>query len=167
MSKTIGSIAALALLATFIYGHAAGPDPRHTGAPGDDPLACATSGCHTGTTINGGGGNVAVSFQNGLTYTPGVQQTFSIVITDSKAVVYGFQMTARLESNLSNGQAGDFTAGPQQYVICDNNDFKGPVGCPGNAAIQFVEHNTPSRVNSFQVKWTPPATDAGPVHIYV
>src|ERR1700704_4368046 len=125
MSKTIAFIAALILLTTLIYGHASGPDPRHTGAPGDDPLACASTGCHTGTAINGGGGKVAVNFQNGLTYTPGVQQTFSLVVTDSKAKVYGFQMTARLESNLSNGQAGDFTAGAQQLVLCDNSSFKG------------------------------------------
>src|SRR5229473_7243371 len=105
MRRTIGSIAALALLATFIYGHAAGPDPRHTGAPGDDPLACATSGCHTGTPLNGGGGNVVVNFPNGLTYTPGVQQQLTIVITDPVAKAWGFQMTARLDSNLSKGQA--------------------------------------------------------------
>src|SRR5258706_9061383 len=128
MGKAIGFIAALVLLATLIYGHASGPDPRHTGAPGDDPLACASSGCHTGTAINGGGGKVAVNFQNGLTYTPGVQQTFSLVITDSKAKAYGFQMTARLESNLSNGQAGEFTAGAQQSVLFDNCSLQGNHG---------------------------------------
>jgi uncharacterized protein (TIGR03437 family) len=153
--------------AILLFAYATGPEPRHTAAPGDDPLACTSAGCHTGTALNGGGGKVEVSFPNGQTYSPGVAQTFTVTVTDAKAVVYGFQMTARLESNLTNGQAGDFTAGPQQYVICDNNDFKGPAGCPGNAAIQFVEHNTPSRTNSFQVKWTPPATNAGPVHIYV
>src|SRR5258706_16377553 len=128
MRKTIASIAALALLATFIYGHAAGPDPRHTGAPGDDPLECATSGCHTGTPINGGGGNGAVNFQNGLTYTPGVQQTFSLVFTDSKAKAYGFQMTARLESNLSNGQAGGFFAGGAQLGVFGNPRPQGRKG---------------------------------------
>src|SRR5258708_16509612 len=141
MRKTIGSIAALALLATFIYGHAAGPDPRHTGAPGDDPLACATSGCHTGTPINGGGGNVAVNFQNGLTYTPGVQQTFSLVVTDSKAKAYGFQMTARLESNLSNGQAGGFTPVPQQFVLCDNRSLQASKGTAQHLPAQFISHS--------------------------
>src|SRR6267154_2969042 len=167
MRKTIGSVAALALLATFIYWHAAGPDPRHTGAPGDDPLACATSGCHTGTPINGGGGNVAVNFQNGLTYTPGVQQTFSLVITDSKAKAYGFQMTARLESNLSNGQAGDFTAGSQQFVLCDNGSLKGTKGCPQNSPVQFIEHSAPFLSNTISITWTPPASNVGNVHIYV
>jgi len=167
MKKAIGFIAALILLATLIYGHASGPDPRHTGAPGDDPLACATAGCHTGTAINGGGGKAAINFQNGLTYTPGVQQTFSLVITDSKAKVYGFQMTARLESNLSNGQAGDFTAGAQQLVLCDNGSFKGSKGCPQNSTVQFIEHSAPFASNTISIAWTPPASNAGNVHIYV
>jgi len=167
MSKTIGFIAALILLATFIYGHAAGPDPRHTGAPGDDLLACASSGCHTGTPINGGGGKAAVNFQNGLTYTPGVQQTFSLVVTDSKAKAYGFQMTARLESNLSNGQAGDFTAAAQQLVLCDNGTLKGSKGCPQNSPVQFIEHSAPFSSNTISIVWTPPASDAGNVHIYL
>jgi len=167
MRKAIGSIAVLALLATFIYGHAAGPDPRHTGAPGDDPLACATSGCHTGTPINGGGGNVALNFQNGLTYTPGVQQTFSLVVTDSKAKAYGFQMTARLESNLSNGQAGDFTAGSQQLVLCDNGSLKGSKGCAQNSPVQFIEHSAPFSSNTISITWTPPGSNMGNVRIYV
>src|SRR5260370_24884547 len=167
MRKAIGSIAVLALLATFIYGHAAGPDARHTGGPGDDALACATSGCHTGPPINGGGGNVAVNFQNGLTYTPGVQQTFSLAVTDSKAKAYGFQMTARLESNLSNGQAGDFTAGPQQLVLCDNGSLKGSKGCAQNSPVQFIEHSAPFSSNTISITWTPPASNVGNVRIYV
>src|SRR5437660_9564891 len=106
------AIATIVPSAAIIYAYASGPDPRDTGAPGDDPKSCATSGCHTGTAINAGGGNVAVNFPNGLTYTPGVQYQLTIVITDPVAKTYGFQMTARLDSNLSNGQAGDFTAGP-------------------------------------------------------
>src|SRR5260221_13547185 len=100
MRKTIASIAALALLATFIYGHPAGPDPRHTGAPGDDPLGCATSGCHTGTPINGGGGSLPDNFQNRMTYTPGAHHTRRLAITHSQAQAHGFQKTPRLGSNL-------------------------------------------------------------------
>lgn len=166
-SKFLGAMSGMALFATLIYSYATGPDPRHTAAPGDDPLACATSGCHTGTALNGGGGNVVVNFQNGMTYTPGVQQTFSIVVTDSKAKAYGFQMTARLESDLSNGQAGDFTAGTGQIVLCDNASFKGSKGCPASAPVQFIEHSSPYLTNTVSVIWTPPASNAGNVHIYV
>ena len=61
MSKTnrlVATIACMALSAVLILAYATGPDPRHTGASGDDAQACATSGCHTGTALNGGGGNV-------------------------------------------------------------------------------------------------------------
>lgn len=170
MSKTnrfVATIAGVALSAALIIAHAAGPDPRYTAAPGDSPQACATSGCHTGTALNGGGGNVVVNFQNGQTYTPGGQQTFTIVITDSRARVYGFQMTARLESNLASGQAGDFTAGAQQIVLCDNGSLKGSRGCPTNSPVQFIEHGLPFNTNTISVQWTARATNVGNVHIYV
>lgn len=151
--------------AVLLYAYSNGPEPRHTGAPGDDKLACAS--CHEGTPLNGGGGRVVVNFANGQTYTPGASQTFTVVITDATARVYGFQMTARLESNLSNGQAGDFTSGAQQTVICEDGSLKGRLGCPANAPLQFIEHTDPLRSNTFSVSWTAPAANVGRVHIYV
>src|SRR5512133_2154236 len=120
MIKSRAGRAMLAVVpsAVLLYAYSTGPEPRHTGAPGDDKLACAS--CHEGTPLNGGGGRVVVNFANGQTYTPGAAQTFTIVITDAAARVYGFQMTARLESNLASGQAGDFTPGAQQTVICED-----------------------------------------------
>ncbi len=165
--KFITSIVGLASSAALIFGFATGPDPRETGAPGDDPLSCATSGCHSDSALNAGGGNVVVNFPNGPTYTPGVQQTLTIIITDSAAKAWGFQMTARLDSNLSNGQAGDFTAGAGQFVLCENSSFKGSKGCPANAPVQFVEHSNPFTTNTITITWTPPATDMGGIHIYV
>src|SRR5579871_445115 len=164
--KLVAVIFAAAVGGAIIYAHAAGPDPRHTAAPGDDPLACATAGCHTGTPLNGGGGNVQVQFANGRTYTPGVPQTFTIVITDSVARVYGFQMTARLESNLANGQAGNFTPGAHQIVICDDSSLATASGCP-TGQVEFIEHNLPFQSNTITVSWTPPSTNVGNVHIYV
>jgi uncharacterized protein (TIGR03437 family) len=166
-NKIIAAVAGLAASAALIHAYSSGPDPRYTGAPGDNPLACSTSGCHTGTDLNGGGGNVVVKFPDGLTYTPGKKQTFTIIITDSKAKIYGFQMTARLESDLANGQAGDFAAGVGQFVICDNGTFKGNLGCPKNNPVEFIEHSSPFQTNTILVTWTPPATDVGNIHIYV
>ena len=163
-TKHAAVLGGIAAGAAFLWARSAGPDPRHTGAPGDDPAACTSAGCHVGTRLNGGGGNVVVNFPNGLTYTPGSQQTFTIVVTDSAARVYGFQMTARLESDLSNGQAGDFTPDSHQIVICDTNNFK---PCPANDPVQFVEHNSPYATNTIQVRWTAPQTNVGNVHIYV
>ena len=168
MSKTnrlVATIAGVALSAALIFAYATGPDPRYTAAPGDSQQACATSGCHTGTALNGGGGSVVVNFPNGPTYTPGSQQTFTIVITDSRASVYGFQMTARLESNPASGQAGDFTAGAQQIVLCDNASIKGSRGCPANSPVQFIEHSRPFNTRTISVQWTAPATNGSVIHI--
>src|ERR1700694_2182681 len=114
--KIAAAIVAGFTFAGLLWAHSSGPDPRHTGAPGDDPLASTSSGCHVGTPLNGGGGNVQV--QHGESYTPGVKQTFTLVISDSAARVYGFQMTARLAGNLANGVAGTFTPDSHQIVIC-------------------------------------------------
>src|SRR5215468_9421896 len=92
----------LCLIPALILAHALGPDPRHTGAPGD--MTCAISDCHLGTPVNGGGGNVILSTSSGTTYSPGQQQTITVTITDPKAKVYGFQMSARLDSNPAMGQ---------------------------------------------------------------
>jgi len=150
----------------LLYAYSTGPDPRVTGAPGDDQRACTA--CHNTSPLNGGGGNVRIDFANGQTYTPGAAQTFSIVITDAVAHVYGLQMTARLESDLTNGQAGDFTADAHQFVKCDNGDFKGAKSlCPANAPVQFIEHAAPYPTNTIAVQWTAPATGAGNVHLYI
>jgi len=167
-NKFIAGMVVMVSSAALIFGYATGPDPRNTGAPGDGDLkACATSGCHSDHALNSGGGNVVVTFPDGLTYTPGVRQTLTIVITDSVAKVYGFQMTARLDSNLAKAQAGDFTGGADQVVLCENSSFKGSKGCPANFPVQFIEHTKPFITTSTTVIWTPPATDLGGVHIYV
>src|SRR5260370_34638752 len=104
-------VVAIAIVPVLIHAYATGPDPRHTGAPGDQ--TCAISGCHVGTALNGGGESVQLTSSTGTTYTPGQPQTFTIAITDSKAKVYGFQMSARTASNPTTGQSGDVTAAPQ------------------------------------------------------
>src|SRR5205823_5133041 len=95
----------------------------------------------------------------GASYTPGQQQTLTITITDSKSKVYGFQATARPDSDSSKGQAGDFTAGTQQQVICDNGGIKSASGCAANSPVQFIEHNRPFGTNAINVTWTAPPSD--------
>jgi uncharacterized protein (TIGR03437 family) len=151
-----------------------GPLPRYTAAPGDDPKACASAGCHTsnsnGGPINAGGGSVTATFPGGsLTYTPGGPPIMiTVTVTDPANTGYGFQMTARLDSDLANGQAGDFTAGANQIVLCDSGSPK----MVGKACLEFIEHNYQpgTAVKStapYTFSWTPPATNVGPVHFYV
>src|SRR6266704_100845 len=89
-----------AAIPMVLYAYVAGPDPRHTAAPGDDPLACATAGCHTGSPrggpINAGGGGVTATFSSGSTYAPGGSPiTITVTVADPVNKHYGFQMTAR------------------------------------------------------------------------
>src|SRR6266404_2760167 len=173
-----GSCGLLAALApAYLYAHVTGPDQRLTAAPGDDQLACATAGCHTGLAkggpINAAGGGVTATLSS-ATYTPGVPITITVNVTDPNPANthFGFQMTARLESDLAKDQAGDFTAGQNQIVICDDGRTKTKSGCPSNANVQFIEHSFPSPSSSasttpYTFTWMPPSTNVGPVHFYV
>lgn len=162
-----------AMVPMLLFAFASGPDPRHTAAPGDDPLACASVGCHTGSfkggPINASGGSVSATFSDGSSYTPGKSITITVSVSDPVNTFHGFQMTARLESNLSTGQAGRFSyvSGSGVFVICDNGQPRTSAGsCPASAPVEFIEHNAP-RTGTWTFTWTPPATAQGPVHFYI
>lgn len=142
-----------------------GPPNGVTIAPGDRPGISCTA-CHNGTPLNGGGGGVRVLFPNGLTYTPGKTQSLTIQIADAVAATYGFEMTARMESAPNTQQAGSFTAGANQKVVCSDNNVQPASGCAGSG-IQWLEHSQPSFTGTIAVQWTPPTSNAGNVHIYV
>jgi uncharacterized protein (TIGR03437 family) len=170
----VGAFATMVPIAVFAWEY--GPQQRSTAAPGDDPLACATSGCHTGLAKGGptntGGGSVTATFSTGTTYTPsGPAITITVTVNDPVNKHFGFQMTARPESDLSQGQAGDFTAGTHELVICDDGGKKPAKGCSANAPVEFIEHDYPagSQVSTtpYTFTWTPPATNIGNVHFYV
>jgi uncharacterized protein (TIGR03437 family) len=108
-----------------------------------------------------------VSSSAGTNYTPGQQQSLTITITDANAKVYGFQMTARPDSNPASEQAGSFTAGAQQFVVCEDGTLPGSGACPSNAPVQFIEHSRPFTTNKINVTWTAPSSDVGTITIYV
>src|ERR1019366_8992113 len=109
------------------------------------------------------------------TYTPGQAMTVSVQITDAAKVKFGFELTARLASNTSNGQAGDFTAGSDGYtqVVCDDGSTKSNGSpCSAQFPVQFIEHTLKGYEAStkggytFTFTWTPPAASAGNVILY-
>jgi uncharacterized protein (TIGR03437 family) len=158
-------------VATVLYAFSFGPDAHYTGVPGTGERTCVF--CHAGTPLNGGGGNVSVKFPDGLVYTPGQKQTLTITITDSQARVYGFEMTARLMTNLSGGQAGTFTPASQQQVKCasssvgDTGSPRQGSSCPSAQPLEFIEHNSPYTTKTITVDWTPPAVASGQIGIYI
>ncbi len=146
------------------------PPARHAGAPGDAGT-CTT--CHS--QASGATGNVQITFPGGMTYTPGVTQHLTVTITDSTAARWGFEATARLASDLSNGQAGTWdSVDANTQVICEDDSVRPASGaCPTTAPVEFIEqtlsgtHAGTAGPITYNVDWTPPATAAGDVHFYI
>jgi uncharacterized protein (TIGR03437 family) len=156
---TMGSASALA--------HSYGPAPRLTGAPGDNVKACTQ--CHTGTALNGAAGSVNVVLQSGPVYLPGVKQRLTVTIADPAQQRWGFELTARLNSDLQNGQAGQLLPVDNfTQVICEDAGV-----LPCSSGVTFIQHTSAGTRNgtpngaSFQFDWVPPSTDSGPVTLYV
>ncbi|MDQ6699882.1 MAG: IPT/TIG domain-containing protein, partial [Acidobacteriota bacterium] len=152
------------------YAHKDGPDPRRTGAPGDAPTACTGSGCHSGP-LNNFGGGIQIMLPEGNSYKPGVKQHIMVRVAETGQRRWGFQFTARLASNLANGQAGDLVPAADGFtqVLCTDGRAK---PCRAGAEVQFIEHTLEgTRLGTrdgatFEFDWTPPSNDAGDIVFY-
>ena len=171
------SLIVLAVAPPILYSYYFGPDPGYTGAPGDNPTGCIASGCHVGIP-NSGPGSVTISASGGATYTPGVSQTISVTIADATMRKYGFELTARVDSNPTIEGAGTFTPGSDQLTQIADCNTPGDVpyagSCPAGNSLQWIEQSlagfdapadkSPSFTYTFT--WTPPATNVGTVTLY-
>jgi hypothetical protein len=103
-----------------------GPNPGHTGAPGE--LTCAVAGCHNGS-LNEGPGELTIIapavYEPGMTYEITVKQT----TIDTSRRRWGFQLTALDAVNRKAGALGNLSGLTQ---VLD--------GGPGGNR-QYVEHN--------------------------
>jgi uncharacterized protein (TIGR03437 family) len=160
--RRLARLVAAAALPLYLYAHVNGLPIRRTGATVDDNgLNC--SECHTGTPVN---------FSNGLAvlvsaYSPGLSQSIRIDVSDSSALNFGFQLTARLANDVTK-QAGTFSPTADSQIYCDPDGRAGPC----NGAVEFVTH-TPASAGpyaggkrQFSLSWTPPGRDLGPVIFY-
>ena len=143
------------LVGILVFAFSAGPPSGNTGGPGE--LTCAQAGCHTGTAVNGGPGSVTISAP--ATYTSGATYPIHVVVSDSTAQRWGFEISAR---TLSGQQAG---------VLNPGNDGNSQLLSPLNG-IQYVGHTLlGSRGGvtgnvSFDFTWQAPDVSAGPVIFY-
>ncbi|MEP6714774.1 MAG: choice-of-anchor V domain-containing protein [Terriglobia bacterium] len=156
----------LAIAPSQGFAHSYGPVARLTAAPGDNARACTS--CHTGT-LNSGTGAVKILLLSGPVYIPGVKQRISVEVSDPTQQRWGFEFSARLNSDLVNGQAGKLTPVDNlTQVICEDN---APEPC--STGVNFIQHTSAGTRKgtkngvTFQFDWTPPATNAGPVTFYV
>lgn len=129
-------------------------------APPDDrcaapPTFAACNACHTGAALNSGAGAFTV-FAPAL-YTPGQTYTLLIELQDPNAARWGFEITA-LDENL-NG-AGSFSP------------INGEVQVSSSGGVQYAKQTSAGTApgqtfeKSWQVEWTAPATNVGPVRFY-
>ena len=147
--------------------HSYGPKPGVSGAAGENPLVCTQ--CHAGGAVNSGAGSVRILGNSGAVYIPGVKQRITVQVSDPTQQRWGFQLTARLNSDPAKAQAGDLLPIDNfTQVICEDYNPK-----PCATGLQFIEHTSAGTRNgtkngaSFQFDWIPPSTNAGPVTLYV
>jgi len=148
--------AILSVVPALFYGYSSGPPAERTGAPGEQ--TCFASECHSGTFLPSSG-NINVDFGASATYTPGgPKQVWHVNSSDSLAVIFGFQLSVRKESD--NGQAGTLgvPSGDTSVRVIQSA-----------AGIQYIEHTGPKppAAMPFTFEWTPPATDVGNIKVYL
>lgn len=175
----------MATIPILIWAHEYGPDAGYCGVPRENGNCTAVS-CHVGTANNSNNkGSVTVAFPNGLTYTPGVAQHLKVTIADPDQRAWGFQLTARLASNTAT-MAGSFQSSDKNTLLmCASASLfqeqdiafspSRPQTCPNGLTQQYMEHSldgyntTRGQSNSatYEIDWTPPASDVGNIQIYL
>src|SRR6185436_16808076 len=140
-----------------VQAFSAGPPAGYTGAPGEEPEACAE--CHVPP--DAGTGHISITAPQ--TYVPG--QTYQITVThtnsDPTRLRWGFELTALDTSDEKAGELQNIN--PQLTQIIQ--------GGPGGNR-QYIEHTAGGTfINqtggaSWTFNWTAPPTDVGVVTFY-
>jgi len=157
--QKLQTVVLVLFITAYAYASASGPEPGYTGAPGD--LGNCTA-CHdTFHDPNIGPGSVRVEgdvINNG--YQPGQQYTLRVTVQQGGRRKFGFQLTAL---TLNNVRAGTLASLDSSTKVLDET------GAGGRQYIEHAEGGTsgPGGSKTWQVRWTAPSTDVGPVRFYV
>ena len=151
-----------------MYALSGGPPLKRTGAAVDGGLNCTA--CHvTYAPANSDArGRVVVQAKS---YTPGVKQVIRVRVEHPEAKRWGFELTARLAGDETK-IAGTLSATSAVQVRCDDGSFLGAQAPCTAGQLEFASHNSTSTAqskanfNTWDVEWTPPATDVGEVVFY-
>ncbi len=140
-----------------VHAFSAGPPAGYTGAPNEEPEACAE--CH----VPADAGTGQISINAPQTYVPG--QTYQITVThtntDLTRLRWGFQLTAL---DTSDEQAGNLQSTDGFTQVLNN---QGP-----GLARQYIEHTSAGTFQgqqngaSWTFNWTAPPTDIGFITFY-
>ena len=141
-----------------VHAFSAGPPAGYTGAPQEEPEACAE--CHVPP--DAGTGKISISAPQ--TYVPG--QTYPITVTHTNAdptrLRWGFELTVL--DTASDEKAGELQSTDGLTQVLNN---AGP-----NSARQYIEHTASGTFigqqnnASWSFNWTAPPIDVGPVTFY-
>src|SRR6476619_5127929 len=141
-----------------VHAFSAGPPAGYTGAPQEEPDACAE--CHVPP--DAGTGKISITAPQ--TYVPG--QTYPITVThsnpDQTRLRWGFELTVL--DTASDEKAGELQSSDGLTQVLNNAG-------PGSAR-QYIEHAAVGTFigqhngASWTFNWTAPAIDVGPVVFY-
>jgi aldose sugar dehydrogenase len=141
-----------------VHAFSAGPPAGYTGAPQEEPEACAE--CHVPP--DAGTGKISITAPQ--TYIPG--QTYPITVThtnpDQTRLRWGFELTVL--DTASDEKAGELQSLDGLTQVLNNAG-------PGSAR-QYIEHTAAGTFigqhngASWTFNWTAPPIDAGPVVFY-
>src|SRR6185295_13648424 len=141
-----------------VHAFSAGPPAGYTGAPQEEPEACAE--CHVPP--DAGAGKISISAPQ--TYVPG--QTYAITVTHTNAdptrLRWGFELTVL--DTASDEKAGELQSTNGLTQVLNNSG-------PGSVR-QYIEHTAAGTFigqqnsASWTFNWTAPSTDVGVVTFY-
>src|SRR5678815_5965645 len=142
-----------------VHAFSAGPPAGYTGAPQEEPEACAE--CHVPP--DAGTGRISITAPQ--TYVPG--RTYPVTVTHTNAdptrLRWGFELTVL--DNASDEKAGELQGTDGTTQVLNNAG-------PGSAR-QYIEHTAvgtfigQQNTASWTFNWTAPSTDVGIVTFYV
>ena len=130
-----------------------GPPAAHTGGFGEP--TCTV--CHSGTALNGGGGQVSITISG--TYSSGDTVPVTVTVSDSTARRWGFELSARTQSGQ---QAGTLIVGSDGFTQIVSQ-----------SGVQYIEHRVEGTRGgtangvSFNFQWRAPDVSAGPILFHV
>jgi len=154
-------LSGLGAVPIMLFAFSSGPPVKRTGAAVDGGLTCAVCHANLGPANSDPKGSVTIS---AASYAPGVKQMVTVSVKHPDALRWGFQLIARTAADQTK-QAGTFSSDTVVRVRCETGNE------PCNGGIEFVEHSNAPRTAAgdgftFNVTWTPPATDVGNVIFY-
>ena len=144
----------------IVSAASSGPSPSHTGAPRE--ANCTV--CHADFPVNSGTGSAMISGVP-ANYLPNQAVPLTVTVSQSDAVLYGFQLTA-IDS--AGAQIGTFTI-PQASAA----QVQSVNGLVDNVQRRYIEHTsngiTPTQFGSksWSFVWNAPAQRVGKIRFYV